>query len=237
MKKLIYNPSQDHNACPAQRPQRVRALNLIKRVKRQLQAAFGTKPSPLQFANDHPFIFIHINKTGGTSVGNAIGLSVKSHQTAKEIIQRIGKDQWDSAYKFTFVRNPWDRMVSLYEYRLRKNKTRLAQHNLGFEQWVKKTIGNEQDPFYYNNPMSFQPQVEWLKDQQGKISIDFIGRFERFSVDFDKICKTLGLETQLPHLNASSHAPYQTYYSDECRAVVARWFHEDIQRFDYRFES
>ena len=210
-------------------------MNLIKRVKRQLQAALRAKPSPLQFANDRPFIFVHINKTGGTSVGNAIGLSVKNHQTTKEIIKKIGRDQWDSAYKFTFVRNPWDRMVSLYEYRLRKNKTHLAQHGLGFEQWLNKTIGNEQDLFYYNSTKSFQPQVEWLKDQQGEISIDFIGRFERLSADFDRVCKTLGLETHLPHLNASSHAPYQTYYGDESRAVVARWFHEDIQRFDYRF--
>lgn len=212
-------------------------MNLFKHAKRQLQASLGTKPSPLQLGTRQPFIFVHINKTGGTSIGNAIGLSVKNHQTAKEIIKRIGQTQWDSAYKFTFVRNPWDRIVSLYEYRHKKNKTKIASRGLKFEQWISKTIGKEQDSYYYDNPKSFQTQTEWLKDPQGNISIEAIGRFEYINEDFDKISQTIGLQVQLPHLNASSRAPYQSYYTDQSRATVASWFREDIERFEYRFES
>lgn len=211
-------------------------MDLIKRVKRQLQASLGIKPSPLQRNGQQAFVFVHINKTGGTSIGKAIGLAVKNHQTAQEIIRRIGRQQWDSAFKFTFVRNPWDRMVSLYEYRLKKNKTKLASRELSFGTWVSRTIGNEQDTVYYDNPKSFQPQVEWLKDPHGHISIDVIGRFESINEDFSQISQALGLETRLPHLNASHRAPYQTYYNEHSRAAVARWFFDDIQRFEYQFE-
>lgn len=218
-------------------PLRTRKLNFIKRAKRQLQASLAIKPSPLQHVDGRPFIFVHINKTGGTSVGNAIGLALKNHQTAKEIIKRIGQEPWESAFKFTFVRNPWDRIVSLYKYRLKKNKTQLATRNLSFEQWVDLTIGAQQDTFYYDNPKSFQPQVDWLKDQQGAICIDVIGRFEHINSDFDKISKELGLNAQLPHLNASSRVPYPSFYNSQSRETVARWYHEDIQAFNYQFDS
>ncbi len=136
------------------------------------------KPTPLRQGINGPYIFIHINKTAGTSIGNAIGLPVKHHQTAREIIASIGREKWTTAYKFTLVRNPWDKVVSHYEYRLKRNKTEIATRNISFSEWVKKTYGPDKDPFYYNNPKAFQPQVEWLKDDEGKITIDFIGRFE-----------------------------------------------------------
>lgn len=169
-------------------------------------------------------------------MGKAIGLRNKSHLTAKEIIAQIGSDQWDSTYKFTFVRNPWDKTVSLYEYRRKKNKTRIATQGIGFEEWVVKTLGEEQDPQLHDNVKSFQPQVEWLKDNQGQISIDYIGKFESLNKDFDEIRKVIGIDAQLPHLNASSRAPYQSYYSDRTREVVSRWFREDIERFGYSFD-
>ena len=193
------------------------------------------KPSPLRQGINGPYIFIHINKTAGTSIGNAIGLPVKHHQTAREIIAKIGREKWDTAYKFTLVRNPWDKVVSHYEYRLKRNKTELASRNISFSGWVTKTYGPDKDPFFYNNPKAFQPQVEWLKDDEGKIAIDFIGRFETISEDFNQIKSAIGLEAELPHLNASKRAGYQSYYDEETREIVADWFQEDIALFGYQF--
>ena len=193
------------------------------------------KPSPLRQGSNGPFIFIHINKTAGTSIGNAIGLPIKHHQTAREIIASVGQDQWNKAYKFTLVRNPWDKVVSHYEYRRKRNKTEVASRNISFSDWVKKTYGPEKDPFYFNNPRAFQPQVEWLKNNEGRIDIDFIGKFESINDDFDQIKSTIGLEAELPHLNASTRAGYQSYYDDETREIVAHWFREDIEAFEYQF--
>ena len=204
-------------------------------LKDRLSRLLHIKPSPLRQGRNGPYVFIHINKTAGTSIGNAIGLPVKHHQTAREVIARIGRENWDKAYKFTLVRNPWDRAVSLYEYRRKKNKTDLASRGIAFSDWVKKTFGPDKDTFYYNNAKSFQPQVEWLRDDEGKISIDFIGKFESINEDFEKIRRAIGLDAELPHLNASRRASYQSYYDDETRKIVATWFQEDIEFFCYRF--
>lgn len=210
-------------------------MNNRSKLKSWFSKRLHIKPTPLRQGRNGPFIFIHINKTAGTSIGNAIGLPVKHHQTAREVIARIGKDKWDKAYRFTLVRNPWDKVVSHYEYRRKRNKTGVATRDISFSEWVKKTYGPEKDPFYYNNPKAFQPQVEWLKDDDGKISIDFIGKFETINEDFDLIKKAIGLEAELPHLNASKRASYQSYYDDETRQIVAQWFHEDIEVFGYHF--
>lgn len=194
------------------------------------------KPTPLRQGRNGPFIFIHINKTAGTSIGKAIGLPAKDHLTAREVIAKIGQDRWNSAFKFTLVRNPWDRVVSHYEYRRKKNKTEIASRGVTFSDWVKMTYGENRNTFYYNNPKSFQPQVEWLKDDGGKIAIDFVGKFESINEDFNHVKHVIGLAAELPHLNASPRTGYQPYYDDETRIIVARWFHEDIEAFQYTFE-
>ena len=90
-------------------------------LKRWFSKVLHIKPATLRQGSNGPFIFIHINKTAGTSIGNAIGLPIKHHRTAREVIAAIGKDKWNTAYKFTLVRNPWDEVVSHYEYRRKRN--------------------------------------------------------------------------------------------------------------------
>ena len=208
------------------------SLPILKRLQKILQI----KPSPLKQGCNGSYIFVHINKTAGTSVGRAIGLPVKDHLTAKEIITRVGKQNWDTSYKFTVVRNPWDKVVSLYEYRRKKDKTQIASRGITFTQWVKLTHGQSTDPFYHDNIKSFQAQVEWLKDDEGAIAIDFVARFETLGTDFEQIRKAIGSKADLPHLNASSRKSYKDYYTDETREIVARWYHEDIEFFDYTFD-
>ncbi|NOR19101.1 MAG: hypothetical protein GQ538_03325 [Xanthomonadales bacterium] len=211
-------------------------MNIKSYTKKLVHRISRTKPVPLRQGINGPYIFIHINKTAGTSIGKAIGLPVKDHLTASEVIARIGREKWETAFKFTLVRNPWDKVASHYRYRKKKNKTAIAERNISFSDWVKMTYGENKDDFYYNNPRSFQPQVDWLKDDNGKISLDFIGKFESINRDFNHIKTVIGLDAKLPHLNASNWVAYQSYYDDETRDIVAHWFREDIKTFGYRFE-
>jgi chondroitin 4-sulfotransferase 11 len=204
------------------------------RSKKLFYRITHTRPSPFRRGKNTPFIFIHINKTAGTSIGNAIGLPIKDHLTAKEVIARIGESKWNEAYKFTLVRNPWDKAVSLYEYRRKKDRTEISARGVSFSDWVKMTYGEDKNYDYYN-ARAFQPQVDWLKDNEGKISMDFVGKFESINEDFNHIKNVIGLDAELPYLNASKRAGYQSYYDDETRDIVARWFHEDIDFFTYKF--
>ncbi len=205
-------------------------------ILKRLQKILHIKPSPLRQGGNGSYIFVHINKTAGTSVGRAIGLPVKDHLTAKEIIARVGKQNWNASYKFTVVRNPWDKVVSLYEYRRKKNKTQIASRSITFTEWVELTHGENRNPFYYDNVKSFQAQVEWLKDDDDHITIDFVARFETLRADFEQIRDAIGTRADLPHLNASSRKSYKDYYTDETREIIARWYHEDIEVFAYTFD-
>jgi len=205
-------------------------------ILKRLQKILHIKPSPLRQGGNGSYIFVHINKTAGTSVGRAIGLPVKDHLTAKEIIARVGKQNWNASYKFTVVRNPWDKVVSLYEYRRKKNKTQIASRSITFTEWVELTHGENRNPFYYDNVKSFQAQVEWLKDDDDHITIDFVARFETLRADFEQIRDAIGTRADLPHLNAGSRKSYKDYYTDETREIIARWYHEDIEVFAYTFD-
>ena len=152
---------------------------MITRIKSEIKRAyhqvFPPDMSPLRNGEGCEYIFVHINKTGGTSIAKAIGLPKKNHLTAKEIIDIVGQTKWDKAFKFTFVRNPWAKVVSHYLYRIKTNQTSMSDKNISFSDWVKVTYGECKDPLFYDIPKMFQPQVEWLINKHGKIDIDRSG--------------------------------------------------------------
>jgi len=178
--------------------------------------------------------FIHINKTGGSSIEKGLGLPQQKHFTALELKKKFGDKRWNKKFKFAFVRNPWDKVVSHYHYRYRRNEQGIKEDNIDFKQWVKLTY-KEKNPKYYNIPKMFAPQMDWITDGNGKIIIDFIGRFENLNQDFKKICKTIGKKMELPHLRKSSHKPYQQYYDNKNRELIEIIFKKDIEKFGYKF--
>jgi hypothetical protein len=178
-----------------------------------------------------PFSFVHINKTGGSSIEKALGLPF-AHLTALELREVVGAERWERRFSFGFVRNPWDRVVSHYHYRVKTNQTGLGADPIPFGEWVIRAYG-ERDPVYYDQPKMFQPQFLWLCDQSGREMVDFVGRFERLHEDFDEVCRRLRVEAELPHLKKSSHRPARDLYSPETRALIGQLFAEDVERYGY----
>lgn len=195
------------------------------------------EPSPLRSGPNGPFVFIHINKCAGTSVGTAIGLPKKQHLTALEVIDLIGESAWRSAFKFTIVRNPWDKVVSHYKHRIKTGQTGLGANPIPFKQWVMATYGGGNDPVLLDQPKMFQQQIEWLKNRQGQIDVDFVGRFETMNESFAEIAKRIGIGATLPHLNKTEKSDYRTHYDAETAAAIEHWFADDIARFGYRFDG
>lgn len=138
--------------------------------------------------------------------------------------------QYDTYYKFTFVRNPWDRVVSLYN---RREGIQCRGH-MTFEQFVDniqlctdtctqqglKPVRNQYDFCHINNIQH----------------VDYIGRFENIQRDYDKICDTVGIPRErLPHANKTSDRHYSTYYNDDTRQIIGQKFAIDIDRFGYKY--
>ena len=191
--------------------------------------------SPLHKGKDRNYIFIHINKTAGTSIVNVIGKPFRKHLTAKEIINVIGQKKWDAAYKFSVVRNPWDKVVSQYKHNIKVNSSNMANHTISFRDWLCCTYGEPKNRFYYARPQMFYPQVEWLKNYREEIDADKIIRFENLNDGINEVFQTLSINQTLPHLNRTPRTDYRDFYDDETRKIIADWFYEDIREFAYRF--
>jgi chondroitin 4-sulfotransferase 11 len=206
-------------------------------VKTNLDRYYKTLNSKMKrfyFKYFSNFIFIHINKTGGTSIERALDLPFK-HYTALEKIEEIGRAKWNSKYTFCIVRNPWDKVISHYHYRLQTNQINLWEKPVDFSEWTKLSYG-QQNPLYYDKPKMFMPQSDWITDENGTILVNFIGKFENLQGDFDKICERLKRKkTILPHIKSSSRANYREYYDEETAEIVENWFRKDIENFGYKF--
>ena len=180
------------------------------------------------------FVFVHINKCGGSSVEKALGIPFL-HKTAKQYKNELGDERWHRIFSFTIVRNPWDRVVSHYHYRAMTNQTNLGTSPVGFNEWVELAYG-EKNSRYYNTPQMFMPQTDWITDARGNVIIDFIARYENFQNDFNEICRRIGKsERALPHAKKSDRGNYGNYYTEESKKIVADWFSRDIELFGYHF--
>lgn len=180
------------------------------------------------------FIFIHINKTGGTSIARALNL-VLEHKTSLQKITEVGQSKWNNSYTFAFVRNPWDKVVSHYHYRIQTNQTGLGVEPIEFREWVHLAYG-QQNPKYYDKPIMFMPQSDWITDQDGSILVDFVGRFENINEDFESICRSIKRnDLCLPHVKSSKRGNYRDYYDQETAKIIEKWFSKDLYNFEYTF--
>jgi hypothetical protein len=143
----------------------------------------------------------------------------------------IGRRQFEAYFKFGFVRNPWDRVVSLYE----RNEGLQLKDKMSFEQFV--------DWIQYSSSTCIHPcphryQLDWFVDPHGNLLADFIGRFERLEEDWTFVAQKLGVTQQLPHRGANPRARHYTeYYDARTREVIANKFRIDIERFGYEFSG
>ena len=198
----------------------------------------------------HKFIFIHIPKTGGTSIEDAL-FSRKTrtkknlwgepnkyqdgglqHLIATHILNEVGEDIFSNYFKFSFVRNPWDKLVSQFKYNRNRSDLREiigVDKETKFHEYLIKLNSTR-------NHVQWDCQHKFLYDDNGKLLVDFIGRFENFQQDFTTICDKIGIPKQnLPHKNKTKREHYTKYYDDETKQIVAEKYAKDIEYFGYEF--
>ena len=143
--------------------------------------------------------------------------------------RETGRQQFESYFKFGFVRNPWDRVVSLYE----RTEALQLRNEMSFEQFVD-WIQYSSATCVHSAPHRYQ--LDWFVDPNRNLLADFIGKFERLDEDWAFVAQKLGLEEKLPHQRANPRARHYTeYYTPRTRDIIAGKFKVDIERFDYEF--
>ena len=171
----------------------------------------------------HKFIYLHTPKTGGMSIGSALfeALGIEDNYQSFHIhYDDLNKEILKDYFVFTFVRNPWDRIVSDYRYKEEIN-TNFSFDSFSnnpqycYEQQYKTSVkptdinffNNHRDTSnYFSEFIHTISQLDFLK---GKFNhnintlpfIDFIGRYENIEQDFKYVCDKIGITAKLPHKN------------------------------------
>ena len=194
----------------------------------------------------HRCIFIHIPKCAGISVSRGLfGRLVGTHNSIKTFQLIYPKEQLDRYFKFTFVRNPWDRLVSAYRFLksggFNAEDKAWADANLrrfvDFRDFVRRWV----TPANVNSWQHFKPQYRFITDPSGQMPMDYLGYFENLRNDFRNIANLLGLRVKLPHHNSSppllGDHHYTEKYDAETREIVASVYKRDIELLGYDFEK
>jgi hypothetical protein len=138
-------------------------------------------------------------------------------------------------FKFAFVRNPWERLVSFFFYAKEKLRPTFPQFQGmdGLETMLRMI---ERDVAWLCQMHAVRPQCDYVCDARGVCLATFLGRYERLDRDFAVACGQIGIEAALPRQNVSRHRHYATYYSEWGRGFVADRYGDDVRAFGYRFE-
>lgn len=203
-------------------------------------------------SDSHQFIFVHIRKAAGSSIRDTLEpISIsKPTDTLSKVKSRFLKTERDyhnyafrqhddinaakrvmppelfeSYFKFAFVRNPWDRLVSEYEFiRRRPDHGRHSKvMKMGFEKYI-----------VYQSKRFDAHQINMLADKNGNLLMDFIGKFENLHDDWNRVTDKLGIENKvLTHRKKAGIKDYDSYYTKESRALVSELWKRDIVAFGY----
>tara|TARA_Y100000287_G_C14137589_1_gene313056 strand:- start:194 stop:796 length:603 start_codon:yes stop_codon:yes gene_type:complete len=196
-------------------------------------------------SQEHNFIFIHIPKTGGTSIEQVFKKRFKGnrkHMTMLDYENELGSEI-NKYFIFSVIRNPWDRLVSYWKYRQGKPHAPIDGKIKKFDDWLRFTssldldnlIGKTHIGNISNFKVGLDLQFNCLVNNKNKINANLL-RFENLQQDFNIICDKIGIpRKQLPHFNKTKHKNYTEYYDEETKQIVAKKYAKDIKFFNYEF--
>lgn len=203
------------------------------------------------------FWFVDIPRTSSSSIKVELGMAygfpygksnllekqystnqgIDDHLSVKKLKDFMGAEMWRGLYSFSFVRNPWDRMVSMYFYRLLKKayseQFTFRDYILQLKMWSEggKAPLFAQHYFYFGCS-------DYIYDGDNCL-VSYVGRYENRASDIQKISSAINCP-QLGKLHiqkaASDKKCYSHYYDDETREIVEKLYKNDIKRFGYEFK-
>jgi len=205
-------------------------------------------------------IFIHIPKCAGSSIKGFYFDNIKldwrvpnydllygwcpkrrlhlQHATPKQLIETelVSIEDWNSYFKFTFIRNPWDRAYSDYLWIMKDRNIKGSFKNYIYKDGVFKGVFNDNTNMYYRGD-HLLPQTDFVF---GDYSLDFIGRFENLKKDIEAINKKINFSKEFNiHKNKSKnrHNHYSLFYTNSNKKLVDNIYKEDINDLNYIFQD
>lgn len=203
------------------------------------------------------FLFIHVPKTGGNSIQNILApyaddkivtkhdfqdglerfeienskLKIEKHSTLTSYKEQLDKNVYDGLYKFSVIRNPFERLISFY----------FSPHR-GEQQWDKQNFIKfmqtvEPLSYYINTEKQIRIANIFRKSKRKENidnELDFLISFENLENDFETVCETLDIPIKiLPHRNKSNRENFHKYYDSELEALVMKKYGDEIKYGNY----
>jgi len=209
-------------------------------------------------STSHKLIFMHVQRTGGTSVISSLrscgvwgtpnksklnklisrlpvrrdpgAVRFRGHDTLPFVQRRLPVAVFNSYTKVAFVRNPYSWLTSSY-------------------------LSKKRGPNHRHHPTvaamsGFPEYIEWeiqrnkrfqhifLLDKDGEPKIDFLGRLENLPEDYQRLCTLIGIDgPELPHHNQNRFREYREFYDDATRDKVTESWAKDIKLLGYDFDG
>jgi hypothetical protein len=200
--------------------------------------------------HEHKFIFVHVPRTGGTSLEKAFMETYPylppkhpfpegKHNPYSHYLRDRYKD-CNKIYKSAaFIRNPWSRVVSHYRY----------VHNMTGDHhplWVYGTGTFKefvvQVPFIIDKVRYMLPLIYYISTETNPVAVDYVGRFENYKEDLTLISKIFGFShVKIPHWldtqGKDDKTVWDYYTDDESKEIVYDCYKKDIELFGYSFGS
>jgi hypothetical protein len=212
----------------------------------------------LHIDNNYQFLFVHVPKCAGTSIEKFFGYNYDGNKYFEHKFEKIAhpkhfsldsyskiipKHIMDNLYKFAFIRNPFELMVSLYNYALHSDRVAWNgrydyeyKRGVSFDHYVRyvqKISQETQRNVYDTNAVSLK---EWVESDN--IELDFIGRFENLEHDFQIVMDELGIkDRKIPFENKSKvkNVNYREYYTNTTKDIIYNIFERDLKKYNYDF--
>ena len=201
----------------------------------------------------HNCLHIHIPRSAGLSINKSLFSTDISEKLTAVQYRNLFGDIFDDVFKFGFVRNPWDRLVSIYCY---CKNSKLDVCGTLLQHCVSKYGGNSffefislveyvvtHDSFYTSGlphdwKLFLQPQYYWLYEGDDLLA-DFVGRYERLHADYNKVCDFIGTQGKRNRLSrvgfTKNRFQYRGYYNTASVDIVKKIYSVDCEAFNYTF--
>ena len=207
----------------------------------------------MRVSDSRQMLFIHVQKTGGSSIDVMIDREISDALSVKGVIRHAtlgmvlkSEPGLASYWTFGFVRTPWARMASWWAM----SRDVLDRAAAGDPDAIKRIKAN---PVYWDPVSTYgdfgefveqgsqvlprlrRPQIDFLQTTTRRA--DFIGRQETFALDVAAVRARLGFRRRgkVPRDNVTPHAHYREFYSDATRDRVGELFAADVKVFGYEF--
>lgn len=160
-------------------------------------------------------------------------------------LQDISLEKWQTYFKFTFVRNPYDKVISSYEfYKQKKFDNKINQAILKpectFTEFYTNFLKYDTDLFIHTH--AYESQYNMIKNTINDIQIDYVAKYENINEEIINILKKIGIPKYTKHLhlideqyktNTSKKNKITTYFTEESLETINILFHDDFEHFGY----